>query len=178
MPRPLRLAAVLLVLALLAGCGGDSDDGDEIGTVRPAPPLKYGPEDHAVTATAQPWTVTGRPLPRRLRGRWEMRVSASDVDSSPASSSAPGRWQLSLHRYRYLLRRPDGIEFQGTAAVEGRELHVQYYERCQRARLPQMQGRFSYVLTGGRLRFDEVLDSCGDGNRAFVLTSKPWRPRR
>jgi len=147
---------VAILAASTAGCAGP-------GAASPAPTPTPAPQ---LTATA---LVSMAPpalaIPQVLQGLWTASVSGTTATS--------GAWKLNVTTTDMLLQNPigeDEFSINPIAATDS-TLTLAADPGCP-DQATVSQGKYTYVLSAGKLTISAIDDTCGD--RRGVLTDTSW----
>lgn len=156
-----RRAAGLLMVALaviVAACGADRAER----TTAPAATATIAPTPTALVITP-------------LEGTWSTTFTAIDV-SPIGSHFGPGTWLLIIHGESSTLYKPEGTVMDiSTLELAGPDEIVVPAEPSCIVQAQPTTGIYTFRITGDRLVFTKVQDSCV--NRAFQFTAHPWTKR-
>ena len=147
--RLLLFVVAAAAAAVLAGCGGGG--GSKEATATSSAPAQMGPD--------------------ALIGNYTTTLGPSGPDLK--EPNPPGRWGLLItSETEAFFYPPQGPSFPNPIEISKDRIIFSPDPECPTQEGVPGEGTYKWRLSGDRLTFTEVKDTCGD--RVFVLTSKPW----
>src|SRR5262245_21932030 len=151
-PRPMRYSiAIILSVAVTAGCGGGSGESDAI------PAELVG----TYTTTLQPGDIPSTAPPDLKTGEWKLVIATSGgLDDGPGLTIRPSTQEGSFEA--------PGL------TVDGDTLKLEQEECLEKSGVVFYDNEYSWQLDGSTLTLTTVKNQCPDRVAETVLTSQPW----
>ena len=164
-----RLSFIALAgsAALLAACGGNSDEATQTGShsAQPAPAV-----------------------PAKLVGRYTTTLRRSDLPANPSPelTSGSSEWQLTVARSGGVDNGPAvtianaklGVLESTNFAAKGSTVLLRREDCVTAGDQRFYDNRYRYTTSGATLHFTTVSNRCKDRVAETILTSRPWHRTR